>query len=1148
MEEKTRLGCLYFKGLAIIYISISLYSHSVGCVTVENNVYKDVYVAIRSDVPESECEAAVANLETAFNEASGLLFQMTESRLYFDKQLYVVLPSHFKTCGRHFNESLSAAAPAGYSYLRAPIRMGRTHGIFGDDIWTQQPRQCGQSGDFISMATASVANNTYAARDLVKEWAKFRWGVMDEEGHAGDSIHPPGYASYDGSYLPNACVDSPLSFSLSDCSSEQDCIIDPEINTNQTSSILSVPHLPNVVKMCTAATHNKHLPTKQNLLCAGLSAMEVFLQHNDSNVRPITGSFSVPSIKTVVARVNPIISSIIMAVEFTKPMVEHGYEFEYVMDGICQALEAYLQDGISFGLLLFQDSKVSLVGESLLGSELVVLNSTVKQTICYALQVAFEEARPISSTDRSIANVLGKATQLLPSAGGAILLITKPRDETDDVNDVATKAELNTVWPLLYSHDGQNIAWYESLSQKTGSDAVLTVRQALNNDECQAVMRMELSRALQQILSNNQVDELTQLSSQACSLTGNTKTCSASFTIDPSVAADNYLVSVYYPKDFQSINVSNAGADCTKLQYDVQTDSSSTLNCSSLPSKIDVTSHYATSAQTIYSEVVAKAAVISPTTISNMGKSSIVNVDVNLNKTNGIYIWTSENSRDLKFTATSAPAVFAQVFVDGREVVGARVSLALTILNSTAGLPGTQLPDIVMRDTGTGADVTGNDGIYSAFLAFSSGNDSSIQTPELSLEISASGQGFFLPDSSEALDPPLSCCGSSLPLPSTLSVTPKLDFKSSIRGRVTSPLPANLPPGSISDLSASTAGSAVRLTFTAPGADLDAGTVSGYIVTTFSSPTEEGRNHSTRSGIVAAGSRQSLDLSKDTVGCDLYLDYYISAFDELGAVGPTSNSVKHLISCSAGEKSLSAGAIVGITIGAVVLLIIIVLIIYLCCNWDRRQQTGLWQCLTCSKSSNKKKTTAKDTPSKSSQRPTSVEVIRSIDDLYTKPEKSITKKAGGGVTNEGFEGTTKKPAPVPNPRQRNRNDNDSIASYGSRELEKFNMPYDLRDSTLQTTLPINKVGIPVPGNDARTDHARTPYAQSLKSSPSPSQLPIYPNYNSNSGMFDMEPKQAGSLPDYSTNSRDSPYGYDQRRPASVSELRKPSPSNLNTLV
>ena len=127
------------------------------------------------------------------------------------------------------------------------------------------------------------------AKLLVKEWAKFRYGVFDEHGFAGDPLYPNYYKVGD-KFLPSGTTDAPVrgvwlhANGTTGCApSSGTCIYDPEgPNDQMTCSLGYLPHLPSVKTWCKPGDLQGPLPpTKHNVLCSARPALEVIKSNAD---------------------------------------------------------------------------------------------------------------------------------------------------------------------------------------------------------------------------------------------------------------------------------------------------------------------------------------------------------------------------------------------------------------------------------------------------------------------------------------------------------------------------------------------------------------------------------------------------------------------------------------------------------------------------------------------------------------------------------------------------------------------------------------------------------------------------------------------------------------------------------------------------
>lgn len=91
------------------------------------------------------------------------------------------------------------------------VYVGLPHPVHGDALWTQQSQGCGRSGDAIYAGHRLFQESRDLGKELTKQWAKYRYGVFDEIGYAGDAVYPACYASEKSLNDVNGCSDKPIS-------------------------------------------------------------------------------------------------------------------------------------------------------------------------------------------------------------------------------------------------------------------------------------------------------------------------------------------------------------------------------------------------------------------------------------------------------------------------------------------------------------------------------------------------------------------------------------------------------------------------------------------------------------------------------------------------------------------------------------------------------------------------------------------------------------------------------------------------------------------------------------------------------------------------------------------------------------------------
>ena len=163
-------------------------------------------------------------------------------------------------------------------------------------LMTSQSGGCAAPGDVITLPHTFIVHQNLTqshARAFVHEWAKFRYGIFDQVGFAGDNLYPSFYIR-DGKPLPTVTHDGVLAGSwLRDgepCSPEQEerCRYAPDPASEVSCSLGSRLGLSSVRRYCNGSEAALR-PTKHAVLCHGRSAADVISSHADfATLRPVS--------------------------------------------------------------------------------------------------------------------------------------------------------------------------------------------------------------------------------------------------------------------------------------------------------------------------------------------------------------------------------------------------------------------------------------------------------------------------------------------------------------------------------------------------------------------------------------------------------------------------------------------------------------------------------------------------------------------------------------------------------------------------------------------------------------------------------------------------------------------------------------------
>ncbi|XP_068219573.1 calcium-activated chloride channel regulator 2-like [Palaemon carinicauda] len=249
----------------------------------KEGAYEGLVVEVSDQIPQDDCRTVIDGLQTVLLAWSNALLEATEGMVSL-RTATVVLPNHWSTRACHPPISSDPPPPP---TQKSHLKLEPPHPVFGDSPWTQQSGGCGVQGDFIQMgvgflqvANSSAAQASRAASVLVGEWGKYRWGLFSESGFQEDPLYMPWYRK-GAQWAASVCTDAHVHHLVCHPDQAHHCAWPPEAHRNATSSLLALPHLPQVTKFCDSSSHNAEAPTKQNALCSGRSAWEVMKLHQD---------------------------------------------------------------------------------------------------------------------------------------------------------------------------------------------------------------------------------------------------------------------------------------------------------------------------------------------------------------------------------------------------------------------------------------------------------------------------------------------------------------------------------------------------------------------------------------------------------------------------------------------------------------------------------------------------------------------------------------------------------------------------------------------------------------------------------------------------------------------------------------------------
>ncbi|XP_030832203.1 calcium-activated chloride channel regulator 1-like [Strongylocentrotus purpuratus] len=227
-------------------------SQDVNQISLEDGEFRNVLVAIDEGVQEDP--AIIQKIKDMFVMGSPLLFNATELRAFWKEILILVPRSWTRLSSYGFTQS--------ESYNRANIRI--FSGEEATDPVVVNHLHCGMEGHHLEMTSGYLQSTSKCHNmDIVRYWARLRWGLMPED-YIGDDKTAPSYMDSDGA-----------------CQATR-CSLEIEVGLKKHFPSYSLQ----IVEFCNSNTKDKHryhnfeAPNLQNIKCAK-SAWDVLHDSDD---------------------------------------------------------------------------------------------------------------------------------------------------------------------------------------------------------------------------------------------------------------------------------------------------------------------------------------------------------------------------------------------------------------------------------------------------------------------------------------------------------------------------------------------------------------------------------------------------------------------------------------------------------------------------------------------------------------------------------------------------------------------------------------------------------------------------------------------------------------------------------------------------
>ncbi|CAL4069388.1 unnamed protein product [Meganyctiphanes norvegica] len=828
-----------------------------------DGAYQGLKIAIDDNVPQSHCNHLLHGLKIVLSEFSQLLLIATENRASL-RDVTVLIPESWQT------DSLTCSVPSPKGIISIPfdahIQVAGSHPVFGSKPWTQQSQGCGRPGDFIQFGAELLKGSsndtvyTHAAKLLVAEWARFRWGVFDERGHDKDLLYPMTFLDpVTSETIPNECHHESMFYSF-----------------------------------CNAEDHMTQAPTKQNAQCKGFSALDVINNSKDFK------DYRVPLNKVVTA-VEPSIQflkrgppRIIVAVE-NSAVMNLQRRWEFIRKAVRRVVVYDVPDDTHIGLVVFNSvasttaplSKMDGVTDVRfrIGSSMPRNPSRIPEShkcLLCGLQEALRALNADSST----------------SSGATVILVTTGSDPTpnDEIDEMINLAAINNIRVelILYPFMGNSgtITKQQGLQELASSTngAVFTVmNEGVGNDSKMSMMiglMDSLLAAIRRSATNSPI-----IVHKETYPGGYISMAKGSFKLDDSFSKDARFA-VYYYEVSHVGNTIQLTAPSGKIMSDINMqgeDGDASVIFVNIPSAERGLWHY---------KVENRAD-------SHQGLHIQVTASESKTQETNLRIWTSSSSTFTNASDVVNPTiVYAELKDTGLPVLNARVVAKLVHLGTNASGSNYETIYFNLYDNGLGdPDILEGDGVYSSYLPVGQ-IENLFGQYELSVDaddnngLAVTPVRKLIPITKSNIE---SCCGNGILFDQLLPIS--TFQRSEIFGVVK--VMANevdkdiFPPTRVMDLVAKINISTfeVDLEWTSPGDDYDSGKADHYIGVLANSWNEafdfSGDFIPNMPEPHDARSKQSVSFTIEKYGQIVYIA--VHAIDEAGNKGGVSNIASILV-------------------------------------------------------------------------------------------------------------------------------------------------------------------------------------------------------------------------------------------------------------
>lgn len=270
----------------------------------DSHAYQDLLVTISPDiVPDlAEQKQIIEGIQSWITAGSDTLYKATRGWASI-KNVSILLPSSWT--------DITDITADGMVFEDGNIRVDKTSGVYGDSPFTLQTGGCGDPGQYMQVTAPMLLQIGKNFSDILgppgqvfaHEWAKYRYGVFEEHGYPGDERYPMFYIKTtwtvngeENVISPNFCLNTDLEYTIENMDGkscqfdevtglpDSGCVFVPGDVQGLNSSLMALPYIEGNDQFCDDGEtfyHDITLPNKHNALCNLKSTFSVILQHRD---------------------------------------------------------------------------------------------------------------------------------------------------------------------------------------------------------------------------------------------------------------------------------------------------------------------------------------------------------------------------------------------------------------------------------------------------------------------------------------------------------------------------------------------------------------------------------------------------------------------------------------------------------------------------------------------------------------------------------------------------------------------------------------------------------------------------------------------------------------------------------------------------